>query len=240
MSAMPDAPRAAAGGAAPDTLAAEHRALHQETGLRRQRVIDALGAGSWPVAEVQALLAYLHHEVLDQAAAEERRLFARACGSHADPRARQLAAEHAGLRDAVDEVTCAATDDGRDTGRLVRALTDLDDRLGRHLRHEEEVLAGVAEEAGARQDAPHHAGWFLLSEGPVLDLDALPTGFADRVAVDRLTRLRPGEQVTIRSSGRLDRLWGLLQRRLPGEHRWTSVVEGPLNWEAEVLRRASG
>jgi uncharacterized protein (DUF2249 family) len=49
--------------------------------------------------------------------------------------------------------------------------------------------------------------------------------------------MRPGERLTIRSGHRLEPLWALLQARLPGEHAWAFVADGPQRWEAEVTRR---
>src|SRR5688572_20627173 len=59
-------------------LADEHAVLLHEVRLRERAVRTALGTGRWPAREIDALVAYLRYEVLDQATTEESLLFPRA------------------------------------------------------------------------------------------------------------------------------------------------------------------
>src|SRR6266702_4342666 len=49
--------------------------------------------------------------------------------------------------------------------------------------------------------------WYPLTEGPVVDLDALPLGQAVAAAVDRLLRMHRGEQLELQSGTDLDQVW---------------------------------
>ena len=110
--------------------------------------------------------------------------------------------------------------------------------------HPEYVGAGVVllviSEAGVeslRKPFRCHL-WFPVTEGPVLDLDALPQEFAHRAALERFSRLRPGEHLLLRSRRELDGVWTLVSSSWPGEFGWVYLEEGPARWRADVTRRA--
>src|SRR5664280_1825112 len=71
-----------------------------------------------------------------------------------------------------------------------------------------------ASESG-RARAEH---WYLLTEGPLIDLDQLRPDQADDAVLNRLTHLRAGEHVEPHGHGDPRRLWRRLQRRAPGAH----------------------
>jgi len=205
---------------------------------RNHAVLSALGEGRWPDQEVEALVDYLRYEVLDQAVTEERLLFPLTGESLADGPLHRLVSDHVRLRDLTDQLA-----DVRRTRPEPAALVEILDTvvafLDRHMREEEAALAS-ATAAGVeslRQPFRCHL-WFPMTEGSVLDLDVLPHEFAQRAAVERFLRLRPGERIVVRSRHELGGLWSALTCRLPGEIGWVYLEEGPQRWQAEVTRRA--
>jgi uncharacterized protein (DUF2249 family) len=221
-------------------LADEHTVLLREVRRRAQAVRSALGAGRWPDRELSALVAYLRYEVLDQAVTEESLLFplvgdGRGGGTH------RLAIDHARIRDVTDQLACAATADAahHDPGSLVEVLEDLDRLLDEHMHTEQAVLSaatGAGVESLRRPFRCHL--WFPLTEGSALDLDLLPRAFAHRAALERFSRMRPGETVVVRSRRELASLWEALSSRRPGAFGWVYLDEGPARWRAEVTRRS--
>jgi uncharacterized protein (DUF2249 family) len=220
-------------------LANEHALLRAEIGDRRRQVLDAVAAGRWPEAETRALVDFLRYEVLDQAVHEERALFPLMPRGFDDPRIRRLVAEHVGLREAADSLDDAARTREREGGRLAAALDELSRRLDVHLRDEEEVLSPLGgSRTGARPPLAGSRTIFSLTEGSTVDLALLPADRAEDVALDRLLRMRPGDRVHVRSGTSLERLWRLLRQHAAGEYGWTYLREGPLQWEAELVRRS--
>jgi uncharacterized protein (DUF2249 family) len=145
------------------------------------------------------------------------------------------------LRDLADQLANVATANGvhSEPGDLAELLDALDEFLDRHMRTEEALLSGTTS-AGVeslRQPFRCHL-WFPLTEGPEVDLDALPREFAHRAAHERFSRLRPGEKLLLRSTRELDGLWNVLSCSRPGEYGWAYLEEGPERWRAELTRRA--
>src|SRR4051794_24154823 len=219
-------------------LADEHAVLLDEVRYRNHAVLSALGEGRWPDREVEALVDYLRYEVLDQAVTEERLLFPLTGESLADAPLHRLVSDHVRLRDLTD-VLAEARHTRPEPALLVEILDTVVAFLDRHMREEEAALAS-ATAAGVeslRQPFRCHL-WFPMTEGCVLDLDVLPHEFAHRAVVERFLRLRPGEQIVVRSRHELGGLWSALTGRLPGEIGWVYLEEGPELWQAEVTRRA--
>lgn len=220
-------------------LASEHAELLGEVRARAIAVRDALAARQWPAATLAGLVGYLRYELLDQAVQEERLLFPLGTeGRRSDPRLVQLAQDHVRLRDLTD-VLAAGAETG-DTEGVTAALDALAATLDRHVADEEDVLSGAAEAGveSVRQPAHRHE-WFRLTEGPVLDTDRMPQGFAVPLVVDRLTRMRPGERLEIRSRRPLEALFAALyRRRMSADYGWTYLHEGPALWAATITRRA--
>lgn len=221
-------------------LADEHAVLLQEVRHRERAVRAALGAGGWPDREVEALVAYLRYEVLDQAAHEERLLFPLTSEGRAGSRMRKLVEDHLQLRDLTDHLVTEGTADDahRDPGALVGLLDDVEELLDRHMRAEQALLAPTTTDGVESYRRPFRCHlWFPLTEGPELDLDALPPEFAHRAALERFSRLRPGERLRLRSRRELESLWNVLACGQPGEFGWAYLQEGPDQWQAEVTRR---
>jgi uncharacterized protein (DUF2249 family) len=87
----------------------------------------------------------------------------------------------------------------------------------------------------ARGGHPHE--WYPLTEGPVVDLDALPPDQAAAAAADRLLRMRRGEQVELQSGTGLDPVWREMNKLSPGGYRFTVLQDGPARWRMRVTRR---
>lgn len=221
-------------------LADEHAVLLREVRGRERAVRTALGTGRWPHREIDALVAYLRYEVLDQATHEELLLFPRTPDGFAGSRVQELVADHVHLRDVTDRLAAVSGtgDENPDPHILMALLDDLEEVLERHMRSEETVLA-TATTAGVeslRQPFRCHL-WFPLTEGSDLDLDVLPREFAHRAALERFSRMRPGQHLLVRSSCELESLWNLLACGQPGEFGWAYLEEGPVQWRVEVTRR---
>jgi uncharacterized protein (DUF2249 family) len=221
-------------------LADEHTVLLQEVRHRERAVRAALGAGRWPDPELEALVAYLRYEVLDQAANEERLLFPLTSEGLAGSRVHALVEDHVQLRDLTDHLVAAGTADdaARDPGALVDLLDDVEELLDRHMPAEQALLAPTTTDGVESYRRPFRCHlWFPLTEGSELDLDVLPPEFAHRAALERFSRLRPGECLRVRSGRELEGLWSVLACGRPGEFGWAYLQEGPDQWRVEVTRR---
>jgi hemerythrin HHE cation binding domain-containing protein len=223
------------------TLVDEHRVLWHEIEVRRGEVLLALGDGEWPAAQLVRLVDYLRSELLDQAVNEERLLFPLTSGTQTDPGVGQLLEDHIDLRDATNALAGMATlpPDARDPAHVVSQLDDLCEVLDRHLAAEEKFLSGGSDwgvTARRRPFRPHQ--WYPLTEGPVVDADALPREAATDLVLERLSRLRSGEQVKIRSSARLHSLEGAFNRRgMTADYGWVVDEERPGRCRVSITRR---
>jgi uncharacterized protein (DUF2249 family) len=199
-------------------------------------VLAALGEGQWPGRELAALVAYLRYEVLDQAVTEERLLFPLARGPRTDTQVRELAADHVRIRDVTDQLAGLVGDGHGEASTLVSLLEGLHELLGTHVRTEQSVLSAAPGVESVRRPFRCHL-WFPITEGPAIDLDGLPREFAQAATLERLSRLRPGSSVTVRSSSDLQGLWLALSRGHPDEFGWACLDEGPEHWTATITRR---
>ena len=75
-----------------------------------------------------------------------------------------------------------------------------------------------------------------LTEGPVIDLDVLPSGRATDAVVDRLLRLRRGEQVELRSGRDPWPVWRRMDDLVPRRYGFAYLQEGPDHWRVQVTR----
>ena len=219
------------------SLADEHALLRREVHSRAEPVLRAAEQGSWPAPELTALVNYLQLEVLRQLADEEWLLF-----RNAHTASQELAAlrrDHLELRLAIDRLTEAATARSSFTyDQLAAATRDLLDQLEAHLAAEEDVLSDAAHQATSTAtlgSQPHE--WYAFTEGPVVNLDALPGTRGVDAAFDRLLRLRPGEQVVLASASDPSPLWRRLTYGNPGEYRLELRRKGPPLWELEITKR---
>ena len=222
-------------------LADEHAVLLHEVRTRGRTIRAALSEGRWPDREVARLVDYLRYEVLDQAVTAERLLFPLVGKGRADSAIHQLLDDHVHLRDLADELANAAPAEGvrSEAGDLVQLLDALDEFLDRHMRTEEALMSGTTSAGVESLRRPFRCHlWFPMTEGSEVDLDVLPPEFAHRAALERFSRLRPGEKVLLRSSRELDGLWNVLSCGRPGEYGWAYLEEGPERWRAELTHRA--
>jgi uncharacterized protein (DUF2249 family) len=220
------------------TLGGEHALLLQQVVIRAEDVLAVIAEDRWPTAELQALIGYLRAEVLRQAADEEWFLFP----THdAPPGFTRLSRDHVRLRANIDVLARSAAD--RDTctpAQLAATTRDLLAQLARHLAAEEALLAaadapGEVPATATLARRPHE--WYPLTEGPVIDLDVLPAGQMAEAAVDRLLRLRHGDQVELRSSTDPSQVWRQVDGLAPGGYGFTYLQDGPHRWRVQVIRR---
>ena len=124
--------------------------------------------------------------------------------------------------------------------QLAAAVRDFVTQLERHLRNEEGLLASGRGAHGVPATVtlggrPHE--WYLLTDGPVAELDKLPPGQAVAAAADRLLRMGRGEQVELRSGNPLDQVWREITELCPGGYQFTILQDGPARWRMHVTRR---
>jgi uncharacterized protein (DUF2249 family) len=224
-------------GGPPLTLADEHVLLLWQVTARAREVLTAAARGRWPGAELASLAGYACAEVLRHTSDEETLLFP-ASSSAVTTR---LARDHARLRAGAELLTRAASGEQLlSPGQLAAATRDFVDQLEHHMSAEEKLLgSGRASHSvpaiAALGGHPHD--WYPLTEGPVIDLDALPLGQAIAAVVDRLLRLRRGEQVELQSGSDISPVWREMNELSPGGYWFVSLEEGPGRWRMRVTRR---
>lgn len=221
----------------PLTLAEEHVLLLWQVTTRAEELLTATAHGRWPAAELTALAGYAQAEVLRQVSDEEALLFP---GVPSQAVAR-LARDHVRLRAAAELLArAAAGEQPMAPAQVAAAVRDFVAQLERHLRTEEDLLAsGRAPQGvpGTVNLGSHPHEWYPLTEGPVVDLDALPSGQAVAAAVDRLLRMRRGEQVELQSGTDLDLVWREISELGQADYRFTVLQDGPTQWRMQVTRR---
>jgi uncharacterized protein (DUF2249 family) len=223
----------------PLTLAEEHRLLLQQVTVSAEKLLTATDRDRWPATELAALAEYAQAEVLRQVSDEEALLFPAAPAQTVAG----LARDHVRLRAAAELLARAATgEQPMFPAQLAAAVRDFVTQLERHLRNEEDRLASDR----APQDVPgtaHLGGrrheWYPLTEGPVAHLDALPPHQVVAAAVDRLRRMRRGEQVELQSGTDLNPVWREMNEFSPGGYRFAVLEDGPVRWRMRVTRRVA-
>lgn len=219
-------------------LADEHAQLLQQVAVRAEALIAAASEGRWPSRELEALLGYLRVEILRQVTDEEMLLFpARGATTGLD----RLGRDHARLRAGVEALEHAAGDGKRSRAILVTAASDFLRQLEDHLAAEEALLAGPGRPGSAPATTalgarPHE--WYTLTEGPVIDLDALPPEQAVSAIAERLLRLRRGEEVELRSASDPFAVWQRMDELAPRRYGFAYLEDGPDHWRVQVTRRA--
>ena len=221
----------------PLTLAEEHLLLLWQVTARAGELLIAAADGRWPEAELASLADYAQAEVLRHASDEERLLFP----ASPSPGTSMLAQDHARLRAGAELLTRAAAGERRlSPGQLAAATRDFVDQLEFHMSAEEKLLGtGRAMQSvpaiTALGGRPHD--WYPLTEGPVIDLDALLPGQAISAAVDRLLRMRRGEQIELHSGADLSPVWREIDQLSPGGYWFVSMEDGPGRCRMRVTRR---
>jgi uncharacterized protein (DUF2249 family) len=228
---------AATPGGPPLTLVDEHALLLSQVTIRTKDLFAVIAQDRWPARELEVLLGYLRAEVLGQDADEERLLFPTGSSSGIS----ELAREHARLRAAIETLERVA--DGESTwspAELAAAPQELLHQLARHFHAGEAQLAA----AGTPGKVPattvlgaHPHEWYPLTEGPVIDLDALPPGQAVGAAIHRLLRLRRGEHVELQAGTDPYLVWEQLDELIPGGYGFAYLQDGPDRWRMQVTRR---
>jgi len=228
---------AATPGDPPLTLADEHALLLSQVTIRAEDVLGVTAQDQWPARELQVLLGYLRAEVLGQDADEERFLFP----AGTSPGISGLAREHARLRAAIETLEgVAAGEITWSPAELAAATRDLLHQLERHFRAGEAQLAaadapGTVPATTVLGGHPHE--WYSLTEGPVVDLDALPAGQAVGAAIYRLLRLRRGEYVELQAGTDPYLVWEQLDELIPGGYSFVYLQDGPDRWRMQITRR---
>jgi uncharacterized protein (DUF2249 family) len=224
----------------PLTLAGEHALLLGQVMIRAEDLLAVTAEDRWPARELQALVGYLRAEVLGQDADEERLLFPAGTSWGVS----RLARDHARLRAAIETLErVAAGESTWSPAELAAAARDLLRQLERHFHAGEAQLAA----AGTPGKVPatttlggHPHEWYPLTEGPVIDLDALPAGQAVDAAVHRLLRLRRGEQIELQAGTDPHLVWRQLDALSPGGYGFAYLQDGPDRWRLQVTRRPAG
>jgi hypothetical protein len=221
----------------PRTLAEEHLLLLWQVTARAGELLIAAASGRWPEAELASLASYAQAEFLRQASDEETLLFP----ASLSPATGKLAQDHARLRAGAELLARAAAGEQRlSPGQIAAASRDFLDQLEYHMSAEEKLL-GTGQAARcvpaitALGGRPHD--WYPLTEGPVIDLDALPLGQAVAAAVDRLLRMRHGEQIELQSGADLSPVWREMDQISPGGYWFVSIEDGPGRCRMRVTRR---
>jgi uncharacterized protein (DUF2249 family) len=218
-------------------LAGEHALLLRQVAVRAEALLAVVAAGRWPAAELEALVGYLRAEILRQTADEEILLFP----ARGAPRGvARLARGHVRLREEIETLERAAGDEGNSPAMIARATRELLGQLERHLAEEDAVLAASggpgSVPATTRLGRPSHE-WYPLTEGRVIELDALPPDQAVEAAARRLMRLRRDEHVEIRSGRDPVRVWQRIDELAPGRYGFIYLEDGPDRWRVQVTRR---
>jgi uncharacterized protein (DUF2249 family) len=229
-----------ADGGGPLTLAEEHVLLLWQVAARAAELLTAAADGRWPGAELAALADYAQAELLSQVSDEEALLFPAVPAQQVTA----LARDHVRLRSAADLLARAAAGElPMSPGQLAAVARDFVDQLERHLRSEENLLQSERAHRAVPGTAAlggHRHEWYPLTEGPVADLDAIPPRQAVSAAVDRLLRLRRGEQIELQASTSLDPVWQEISQLSPGGYQFVSLQDGPARWRMQVTRRHTG
>jgi uncharacterized protein (DUF2249 family) len=219
------------------TLAEEHAQLLSEVSARAEALLREVGEGRWPILPLRELVDYLHLELLQQVVDEEWLLFRSAY--HAPDELARLRRDHLELRLAIDVLAQAAVGGGDLSPQQLAASTqDLLARLEEHLAAEERVLGAAGEPPRAATSLGGHPhDWYALTQGPVIDLDALPGGPGFDAVLERLVRMKPGETVELRAGMDLGPMWQRLSRADPGGYGIAVLQNGPAQWRVEVTCR---
>jgi len=219
------------------TLAEEHVLLLWQFTSSAEKLLAAAEQGRWPGAELASLAGYARAEVLRQVSDEEALLFP----AVPSQTAAGLARDHVRLRAAAELLArVSAGEQPMSPAQLAAAVRDFVAQLERHLRNEEDLLASGRTPQNVPGTVPlggHPHEWYPLTEGPVIDLDAIPPGQAVAAATDRLLRMRRGEQVELQWSTDLNAVWREISELSPGGYWFTVVEDGPARWRMQVTHR---
>ncbi len=205
-----------------------------------EALLEVLADGEPVTAPLRPFLGYLREVVLARIGDEERAVLPALRGaglSVAD--IDHLHEDHLALRAAIDKLAeAAAAPQEPQVDQMAAVVRRLIVRLDEHPRGEAAALSALP--GGYRPDdfgwaAAEH--WSPLTEGPSIDLDLLRPDLAEDAVLTRLTQLRTGEQVQLRSRARPEHLWHRLQRRDPDGYAWAEDSHADNGWTAAIARR---
>lgn len=220
------------------TLTGEHALLLAAVTARASAVLDGADDDRWPQEDLQELLDYLHLEVLRQIVDEEWLLFR---NRHNDAeQVAKLYRDHVQLRSQIEVLADAAGTLDRPTPSHLAVLTrDLLSALQDHIGAEDHVLSSDSSppSTSALGRTPH--AWYELTDGPVIDLDALPGPRGIDAVLGRALRLRRGEVVELQASSDPLPIWRQLAGRDPGGYGFDYLQQGPPEWRVRITRRAT-
>jgi uncharacterized protein (DUF2249 family) len=177
-----------------------------------------------------SLLTFLHYRLLPYMAEEERRFR----GEHLTPAEHhQQLTDHNQIRDSVEVIEGAETE-----ALSLLATAALVTRIDEHAQREQSWITGYGQRIQGIGDDEAFANWalpLLLTED--IDIEALPSDYADTLVLARLLRMRRGESLRLRARHDLHPLWRQLRARDQGGHAWAYQTAGPRNWVACITRR---
>lgn len=211
------------------------RLLWQAT-ARADALMRNLARGQDSQAEVEALLGYLREVLLARIADEDRHVLPvlrQTAGGV--PELDELERQHLQLRSDVDDLAAASQGHSarEQQAEIIRRLVS---HLEDHLAAEAALLHGAQHTVAGDRSWLAASHWYPLVEGPVIEMDLLREDQAEPAVLNRLTRLRAGESVELRSQRDPHLVWVRLQARDPGGHDWQVTQDGH-SWSVIVRRR---
>jgi uncharacterized protein (DUF2249 family) len=210
------------------------RILWQAT-ARADALMADLARGRDTDGDLASFLGFLREVVLARITDEDRHILpALRAQAGSETVLQELAQQHLQLRSDIEDLASAAQDEParEERARMVRRLLR---HLEAHLAAEASLLHTV--NADRQWVAANH--WFALTEGPVIDVDALRPDQADGAVLNRLTRLAPCERLELRGTRDPHPLWLRLQQRDPGGYSWEATQDDVSGWSVQVMRRAT-
>lgn len=206
---------------------------------RADALMRDLARGRDSHADVEALLGYLREVVLRRISDEDRHALPVLRRARPDaPELAELQHQHLQLRGDVDDLASAAQGH---TAReeLAGVIRRLVNHLEVHLTTEAALLHRNRDATANERTWVAASHWYPLIEGPVIEMDRLRKDQAVPAVLNRLTRLRPGEHVELRSARDPHGVWVRLQERDPGAHDW-QATQDDAGWSVLVRRREDG
>lgn len=207
---------------------------------RADALMRDLARGRDDQADVGALLGYLREVVLTRISDEDRHALPVLRRLRPDsPELLELQRQHLQLRGDVDDLAAAAQ------GHIAReelagVIRRLVEHLEIHLATEAAVLHRDQTATADGRAWVAASDWYPLIEGPVIEMDQLRPDQAESAVLNRLTRLRSGERVELRSGHDPHSVWERLQQRDPGGHDWQVRQDDDAGWSVTVRRRSTG
>jgi uncharacterized protein (DUF2249 family) len=194
----------------------------------------ARGRDSQP--DVEALLGFLREVVLTRISDEDRHVLPMLRRARPEaPELSELQRQHLQLRGDVDDLAAGAQGHiARE--KLAGVIRRLVNHLEIHLATEAAVLHRNQDAAAEDRAWVAANQWYPLVEGPVIEMDRLRKDQAESAVLNRLARLRPGEELELRSAHDPHAVWVRLQQRDPAAHDWHAKPDGA-GWSVTVRRR---